>query len=70
MFRRLRSLLKWLAAVVIAALVTAILRAAGAVEANLDGGGWQELDLDSDSASGSDSDSRSGSDSALPRVRT
>ncbi len=30
----------------IAAAVTAILRATGAVEANLDGGGWQELDLD------------------------
>lgn len=55
MFRRLRSLFKWLAAVVIAALVTAILRAAGAVEANLDGGGWQELDLDSDSGLGSGS---------------
>ena len=46
MFSRFRSLFKWVVAVVIAAAVTAVLRTAGAVEANLDGGGWQELELD------------------------
>jgi len=46
MLRRFRSVIKWVAAVVIAAAVTAVLRAAGAVEANLGGGGWQELDID------------------------
>ena len=48
MARLLRSLVKWVVAVVVAAAVTAILRASGAVEARLDNGGWQELDLDSD----------------------